>query len=135
MAWVTHTRRNMKDQRQIYRLTVDELRGGSDVATGTESIFMLIRLDFRVRLEINPADARTRDDRFTLRGTSGPCSYHQVKTVRDDQVVGDECVDLVFTGLVRNARYELEVDPGHEGSPYVVFKDLPCAEMNLHGGR
>ena len=44
--------------------------------------------DFRVRLEIDPAEA---NGSFVLRGESG---YRQVKTVKDDQVPGDQAVAI-----------------------------------------
>lgn len=89
-------------------------------------------LRFHVRLAIDPNDARTNDDRFTLFAGQ---SYRQVKTIRDDMVRGDRFVDLEFSALIAGLDYSLEVDPGREGSPYLVFENVRCAELNLDGRR
>src|SRR5687767_3222125 len=48
--------------------TEEELRTGIKLKPGQAHVLRLINLRLHVRLLINPQDARTRDDRFTLRG-------------------------------------------------------------------
>lgn len=81
----------------------------------------------RLRLGIDPEAAGSRDDRFTLRSADG--AYEQVKTVRDDRVPGDGYTDLEFTGVDPAGRYALEVDPGSDGPPYALFRDLSYDQL------
>lgn len=83
--------------------------------------------DLLVRLEIDPNEASSRDDKFTLFSTDK--SFRQVKTVKDDKKAGDKMVDLLFTGLPKALTYALEVDLGKEGGPMLVFNDVPYAEL------
>ena len=78
-------------------------------------------LELRVRLDIDPGDASTHDDRFVLTSSDG--SYRQEKTVKDDQVPGDACLDLVFTELDRHTTYTLRVQHSAEDEPYVLFEE------------
>jgi len=114
-------------------LTRDELRRGALRSTGSEhALAASIRRELRVRLDVDPADARTCNDRFTLRG-SGPSGlrYEQVRTVRDDLVPGDHAVDLLFDGLVPDLSYSLEIDPGRQGKPYFAFEDVSWSRLAL----
>ncbi len=80
-----------------------------------------------VRVDIDPDDATTHDDRFVL--TSPDWGYRSTKTVRDDHVPGDDSLDLRYSGLRRDARYTLEAFPG-EGEPSVVlFSNVPYDEL------
>lgn len=81
----------------------------------------------RVRAELDPAEAANLDDRFIL--TTADKRYRQVKTVKDDQKPGDQAVDLEFTGLPRDGVFTLEHDPGREGKPSIVFKDVPFGQL------
>ena len=86
------------------------------------------KVSLYVRLGIDPNDAATKDDKFQLSSTDGG-SYQQTKTVRDDLVKGDRCVDLIFTGIRPDLKYSLKIDPGKEGEPYFIFEDLPYREI------
>ena len=79
-----------------------------------------------LRIDIDPDDVASWDDRFKL--FSSDSSYCQTKTVKDDQIAGDEYVDLYFTCMDETLRYSLEVDSG-EGDTCLVFEDLPYAEI------
>ena len=81
----------------------------------------------RVRVDVDPADARSLDDKVTLKATDG--SWSQTKTVKDDLVPGDGATDLAFTGLPKDKAFTLEVDFGREGGPEVVFEDVPFEEL------
>jgi hypothetical protein len=80
-----------------------------------------------VRLEIDPRQAEARDDVFRLIGDDG--AYTQTKTIRDDQIPGDDYVDLKFDSLIRGLRYSLEVNPGAEGEPYLAFENLSWGQL------
>ena len=81
----------------------------------------------RIRLAIDPQEAASQDDRFTLKATDG--SYEKTLTVKDDYLQGDAFLDLVFDNLKVNCRYTLEIDPGREGKPYTLFEDVPFMEL------
>ena len=76
-----------------------------------------------IQLDINPDEAASKDDKFTLYSTDEAKTYSQEKTIKDDKVDGDEYVDLKFTDLKPDLSYSLEVDPGEDGEPYYVFED------------
>jgi hypothetical protein len=80
-----------------------------------------------LRLPINPAEASSKDDKFTLTSSDG--SYKKELTVKDDKVDGDAFVDLLFDNLKTTKAYTLEVDPGSEGGPYRLFEDIPYEEL------
>jgi hypothetical protein len=81
----------------------------------------------QIRLAINPSEAASADDKFTLKSTDG--TYEKVMTVKDDSVPGDEFTDLIFENLKTTLNYTLEVDPGKEGSPYKVFENVPFQDL------
>ncbi len=74
-------------------------------------------------LKIDPNEAETKDDKFTLFSTDDGKTYEQIKTIKDDKIVGDDCIDLKYTGLKRGINYSLEVDPGAQGKPYLLLED------------
>lgn len=80
-----------------------------------------------LRLPINPNDAASKDDKFKLTSTDG--KYEKVLTIKDDQVPGDEYIDLVFNNLKMNQSYTLEIDPGKEGKPYKIFENVPFSDL------
>lgn len=112
-------------------VTLEDLGLGVAVSTDGVHRIRVLRPKLRVRLAIDPGDARSRDDRFTLRGfaADGSGRYEQIRTVRDDLVPGDASVDLVFDGLLPGLSYSLEVDPGADGDPYRVFEGLGWAKL------
>ncbi|MFV8756682.1 hypothetical protein ACNOYE_39565 [Nannocystaceae bacterium ST9] len=89
------------------------------------------RYSLDVRLEIDPAAATSANDRFTLRSSAraGSATYSQTKTVRDDKIAGDDCVDLRFTDIVPGLTYWLEVDPGPPDSPHFIIQAMPWSEF------
>lgn len=124
-----------------YTLEVDP-GGGAELETAFENVpfedlFTLSDLpvpeapehatEVRVRLEIDPADAESADDRFRLFSTDG--AYEQIKTCKDDLEKGDAFVDLLYTDLLPDKVYSLEVDFGQEGGPELVLEDVPFAEL------
>lgn len=111
------------------RFTVHDLVVGVTRPTAETHELRLLVLTIRVRLEIDPNDSASRDDRFILRATKGSAEQQIIKTIKDDQVPGDASVDLVYEHLWRDHRYTLEVDPGAEGEPYLVFKDVGLSTL------
>jgi hypothetical protein len=80
-----------------------------------------------IRLPIDPADASSKDDKFTLSSSDG--KYKKEMTVKDDRLDGDQYVDLVFENLKTSASYTLEINPGAQGSPYKLFENVPFQEL------
>ncbi len=80
---------------------------------------------FSIQLDIDPDEAASADDTFTLFSTDSGQSFKQTKTIKDDKVSGDDYVDLTYIGLKRDLSYTLEVDPGKEGDPYMIFENKP----------
>lgn len=98
-----------------------------DLSDGETGVAKEDSYDLYVRLAIDPNDARTVDDRFTLFGRSLNSSqaYRQLKTTADDLLEGDSYVDLVFSDLIPEQQYSLEVEPGAPGEKYNLFEDIP----------
>lgn len=116
----------MADDKPDYSLSPGE-RKSFKVETGRCWTFELdLRGELRLRIDIDPDDSDNWDDRFKL--FSSDSSYCQTKTVKDDQIKGDEYVDLHFTDMDQTLSYSLEVDSG-EGETCLVFEDLPYAEI------
>ena len=80
-----------------------------------------------VRIPIDPSEAASHDDTFTLKSTDG--SYQNQQTIKDDKVPGDAYIDLIFENLKVSLNYTLEVNPGAQGSPYKVFENVPYQEL------
>lgn len=102
------------------------------VTAGRRWVFQLKNLELRVRMvDIDPKEKEHLDDRFTLYGgkSAGARTYEQTLTVKDDATPGDDCLDLVFTKLIPDLSYWLEVDPGQQGAPYHVFENLAWEQI------
>jgi hypothetical protein len=81
-----------------------------------------------LRLNINPTEEQSQDDVYILFSTDAAQTYRQEKTVKDDQIPGDEYLDLRFTGLRSNLSYTLEINSGKEGKSY-MFENRPFKEL------
>jgi hypothetical protein len=114
------------------RFTAGDLIAGQTRPTAEVHEFRLLNLTLKVRLNINPNDTHSRDDQFILHAVKGSAAQKIIKTIKDDKVPGDDTVDLVYEHLWREHRYTLEVDPGAEGEPYNVFKDIPLQQLVSH---
>lgn len=123
--------RDMNKQPQF--CTFQQFSEGIQVRTGEFHVLKLDPLCFRVRLQIDPARLNSVDDRFTLTGRNkgGDEIDKHVKTTADDLIRGDGYVDLLYMPVWPNLRYSLEVDPGKEGSPYLLFDDVPGQEIGV----
>jgi hypothetical protein len=80
-----------------------------------------------VRLDVDPADAQTHDDRFILSSSDG--AYRSEKTVKDDRLPGDHYVDLRYTRLDPAKEYTLEAvaapgEPAVRLYENVAYSDL-----------
>ena len=97
--------------------------------THTIEVKSLGGLRLWIRLDIDPADASTHDDRFVLSSTDG--SYSAEKSVQDDQIPGDKCVDLHYAGLPKDKqkRYTLQVFTSDDAGPDLAFEDVPYVEL------
>lgn len=104
--------------------TIDELEHGIELPTGQRHRLRVLYPKLRVRLAIDPNDAKSRDDRFTLRSDDASSRYSRVLTIKDDLIEGDQFIDLLFERLVPNLSYSLEVDTGNEGEKYMAFERL-----------
>ncbi len=84
--------------------------------------------ELHVRLGIDPADPKHKDDTFTL--SSGSGDYKKTLTVKDDTVPADEFVDLVFDHLKVSEKYTLEISSG--GTTEKLFENVPFQELVEH---
>lgn len=98
--------------------------------SGRKNIFHRLTSNLYVRLDINPSDAVSQDDKITLYSTDSLESYKKTVTVKDDYVSGDDYVDLLFEDLNKELKYTLEVNPGEEGEPYTVFKNVSFIKLS-----
>jgi len=83
-----------------------------------------------VRLEIHPEEAAACGDRFTLEGTGG---YRQTRTVADDRIPGDACIDLEFVDVDPSQHYRLSIAAA-DGAGYAVFDRMPFGELESWDG-
>lgn len=118
---------------EVRYCTWSELREGITLSTGKRHVLKVVPLCVKVRIHIDPDDAHSLDDKFTLTGfdSAGSPVDEQVQTVKDDQVPGDSFVDLIYVPIEPNLRYSLEVDPGKEGRPYLLFERIPGEELGI----
>jgi len=79
-----------------------------------------------IRIDVNPNDAATHDDKFIVTGSDG---YRCEKTIKDDQLPGDDFVDLLYKGLYEGETYSLEIIDAPGASPYSIFRDVPYEEL------
>lgn len=85
------------------------------------------RVTLSLRLAIDPNEASSIDDTFTLSSTDG--SYYTILTIKDDQVPGDAFVDLTYDGLDPSLNYTLVIDLGADNVSYALFEDVPYVEL------
>jgi hypothetical protein len=85
---------------------------------------------FSVRLNIDPNDPKSQNNTFTLFSTDDAKTYSKDQTVKDDQVPGDDYIDLKFTGLDTSLSYSLEINPGEDAGSYFLFKDVAYEDLN-----
>ena len=78
-----------------------------------------------IRLNINPEELEHQEDRFKLFSTDG--NYESLMTPKNDAVVGDVYIDLIFEQLDRGLRYSLEVQS--QNSTYLVFEAKSTDEL------
>ena len=83
--------------------------------------------DLWVRLHIDPRTSSSLNDVFHLTSTDGAVSLK--KTLADDQVPNDDCVDLLFDNLDIDKSYSLKVIDDDE--EHFVFERI--SGHNLHG--
>ena len=95
--------------------------------SGNASVFRHATPVLHVRIGIDPSEAESKDDKFTLSATDG--SYEKTLTVKDDRFDGDEFVDLIYEDLKVGRSYTLKVDPGAEGEPYNLFENEPYDDI------
>lgn len=82
-----------------------------------------------IQLDIDPNEEVSADDKFTLLSSDNAATYRQEKTVKDDQVYDNQFVDLRFTGIDPELAYSLEINPGKEGEPYLLFENQTFAML------
>lgn len=117
-----------REQRR--EVTTDELEAGIQLETGRKHVLVWVRHTLHIRLPIDPRKASSWDDRFTLiEHAADGMLRRQARSVKDDHVPGDAFVDLIYRGLRRGRSYSLEVDPGAEGDPYLLFEEIPFDEL------
>ena len=85
--------------------------------------------DACVRLAINPTSSRYAQDQFILTSTDG--SVRIVKTVADDQIPGDDFLDLTFEQLDTSKNYKLEQIDSSSGEAYTYFDDLSHSAIGV----
>jgi hypothetical protein len=112
-------------------LTRAAAREGITLETPGMYILRAGRAEVLVHLQIDPADPRTEDDRYTLFASTDRALYATTLTPKDDTEPGDHLITLRFGELPEDPAlcYSLEVDPGADGEPYLVFEELPYTDL------
>lgn len=121
---------------QRHKFTKAELRKGVPLRTAVSHVIEMVDHQLTIRLGVDPSARESIDDVFTLIGGTSPSSatYRQMKTAKDDAVKGDKYLELVFTGLVPEVKYWLEIDPGKEGTKYFGFSGLEWMQLKPRSG-
>lgn len=90
-----------------------------------------------VRLQLDPANPATEDDRYTLFLANARERWSLTLTPEDDAEPGDRWLTLRFTGLPGgpDERFSLEIDPGAEGAPYLAVEGLRWADLTAGARR
>jgi hypothetical protein len=101
-----------------------------DKSSGKAPIDLIKFEPFRVRLPIDPNDAASRDDTYTLYSTDEETSYRRTLTIANDLIEGDANVDLEFSDVRDDLSYTLEVDLGAEGVVYNLFEKRPFRQWH-----
>jgi len=91
------------------------------IKAGHKNIVYFSLNTLMVELEIDPDDASSQDDKYTLFCSDDDTLYKKTLTVKDDQISGDKFLTLKFTNLIDDNKYTLEVDPGEGEEPYQLF--------------
>ncbi len=118
--------------RQIkHKFSVKQLMEGVTLSTGSRHVIEVLNYKLYLRLNIDPNQASSLDDTFTLFGGKNQDSkdYQQVKTTKDDLVQGDDYVDLCFTDLLPDINYWMEIDPGQDGEKYYAFENVSWGQI------
>ena len=110
--------------------SVEDLRRGVRLPTGTAQVLRVCASELRVRLPIDPADAQHWNDRYTLFGKGPNGDTEELRTVVDDQVPGDAAIDLVYP-ILPGYRYSLQVEfhDTDEPTSFFLFEDVPYAGL------
>ncbi len=80
-----------------------------------------------LRLPIDPDAPESQDEKFTLE--SADKSYSSTKTVKDDQVPGNNTLELEFKGVKAETKYIFTIDHGKDGDAVTVFENVPGREL------
>ena len=122
----------MSDNTLHHNVTRKMLTDGLRLETGCRHVLHLAGDKLHLRLEIDPADASTVSEKFILIGLRGDARvYEQTRTTKDDVEPGDRFLDLIYTGLIPDLDYSLEVDPGESTNTekHFCFEDVPWKEL------
>jgi hypothetical protein len=80
-----------------------------------------------LRLSIDPDAPESQDEKFTLE--SDDKSYSSTKTVKDDQVPGNDTLELEFKGIKAETKYTFTIDHGKDSDTVTVFENVAGREL------
>ena len=82
-------------------------------------------------LGIDPDNPGTEDDKYSLYSPADRSKYSKTLTPKDDAVPGDSAITLEFGELPDDLSvpFFLEIDPGAEGEPFLLFQDVPGVDL------
>jgi len=110
----------MSDEKKI---SSEDLKNGITVKTGTKNQCLTLPT-IVINLDINPDEASSFDDKYTLYSTDESKLYKKTLIVKDDKIEGDKFITLYYTGIYTDLLYTMEVDPGADGKKYNVFENF-----------
>ena len=86
---------------------------------------------FRLDLQIDPEDPLSFDDKVTLESASG---YRKMLGVVAEGKMHSHAkgmTTLIFEGVRLGEKYTCTIDPGAQGKPYQLFKDLELTQEHM----
>jgi hypothetical protein len=93
------------------------LNDGLTLETGFMHVLHLVGDKLHLRLEVESGADSTEDEKFTLIGFRGDArEYAQTRTTKDDVDPSDEFWEFVFTDLIPDLNYSLEIEPGEQAA-------------------
>ena len=82
---------------------------------------------FYLRIQMDPEEAKKLGEKFILTSEDG--SFTQTRTADDDLILGDNFIDLRFTGLPIDLAYTLKIEANGK-PPYFVFRSVPFLKLD-----
>lgn len=138
----------MSDEKH-HNVTRKMLEDGLSLQTGYHHVLHLVGDKLHLRLDVEHDDDATEAEKFTLVGFRGEArEYEQTRTTEDDIDPSEDFWEFVFTDVIPDLTYSLEIDSaaqddepvsaddegasdqgGQKRRKYLCFEDIPWTKF------